>query len=95
MKRGNESYLGPNPHFAGNHHLNTVIYTQQNWETTWTVCGRQHAEPRLKKKEAVSLIEIRLNAFNGAERAVSCRCMALKAPFGFAVGVFLRGPVGH
>lgn len=45
-----------------------------------TVCRTQG-----KKKNAVRLTKISLNAFNGAERAVSPRCMPVRAPFGFAV----------
>jgi len=54
------------------------------------VCGRLRAELRVGKKKAVRLTKISLNAFNGAERAVSLWCMPVRAPFGCAVGVSQR-----
>ena len=53
------------------------------------VCGRLSADPKVKEK-AVRLTKISLNAFNGAERAVSLQYMPVRAPFGFVVGVSLR-----
>lgn len=69
--------------------ISMLLNAQQEWETTQTVCGSLRAEPREKEK-AVRLTKISLNAFNGAERAISLWCMPVKAPFGFAVRVSLR-----
>ena len=74
-KWANEACLGPNPQFRGKTH------SESGKQSKLCVC----AEPRMKKKNAVRLTKISLNAFNGAERAVSPRCMPVRAPFGFAV----------
>lgn len=46
-KWANESCLCPNTNFI----ISMLLNTQQDWETTQTVCGSLCAEPRLKKKK--------------------------------------------